>query len=76
MRQRVEPVYASDVEQAASLVEQYPRLSARDLLHLAVMLRVGVNRIISADQGFDGVTQLERLDPASLRMWRDRIAIA
>ncbi len=73
MRERVEPVYASDVEQAASLVEQYPRLSARDLLHLAVMMRVGVNHIISADQGFDGVAQLERLDPASLRIWRGRM---
>ena len=39
MRERVEPVLASDVEQAAVLADQHSRLSASDLLHLAVMAR-------------------------------------
>ena len=75
MRERVEPVYASGVEQAASFAERHPGLSARDLLHLAVMARVGTNRIISADRGFDSIPQLERLDPANLTTWRDQMGI-
>ena len=73
MRDRVEPVYASDVEQAASLADRHRGLSARDLLHVAVMARVSTNRIISADRGFDGVPQFERLDPANLATWRDQV---
>jgi hypothetical protein len=73
MRERVEPVYAADVEQASTLADQYPELGARDLLHAAVMNRLGVRRILSADAGFDRLPELERLDPADVGAWRDRI---
>jgi predicted nucleic acid-binding protein len=49
MRERVQPVHATDVEQASALADQYPDLSARDLLHAAVMSRLGIRRIVSAD---------------------------
>lgn len=70
MRERVEPVYQEDVETAAALADQYPDLPARDLLHAAVMDRLGIQRIISADADFDRLTAMERLDPADVSAWR------
>ncbi len=73
MRERVEPVQAIDVEQAALLADELPELGARDLLHAAVLSRLGVQRIISADAGFDRLSEMERLDPTEVEAWRDRI---
>jgi predicted nucleic acid-binding protein len=44
-------------------------LSARDLLHAAVMQRVGTERIVSADRRFDVIAWLQRLDPATVATW-------
>ena len=51
MHGRVEPVYAEDVLQAGMLANDYPGVSARDLVHWdwAVMQRAGAERIITAD---------------------------
>ncbi len=73
MSGRVESVLASDAEDAADLADQYSDLDARDLIHLAVMNRLGVTRIISTDTGFDRVAAIERLDPRRFSEWRDRI---
>jgi hypothetical protein len=73
MRERVEPVHAADVEQAALLADEYPELGARDLLHAAVMQRLGVRRLVSADAGFDRLSGLERLDPMNVEEWRDKL---
>jgi predicted nucleic acid-binding protein len=73
MRERVEPVQAIDVEQAALLADELPELGARDLLHASVLSRLGVQRIISADAGFDRLSEVERLDPTEIKAWRDRI---
>jgi predicted nucleic acid-binding protein len=73
MRERVEPVHAVDVEQAARLADEHPELGARDLLHAAVMRRLGVRRLVSADAGFDRLSALERLDPADIETWRDKL---
>ena len=70
MRGRVEAVCSEDVRAAASLADQHLSLAARDLLHAAVMARVGADRIISADQGFDHLPHLTRLDPADVSSWR------
>jgi predicted nucleic acid-binding protein len=70
MRGRTLPILAQDVELAAELAEAHPRTDARDVIHLAVMRRLGVKRIISADRGFDGVPDVERLDPARFEEWR------
>ena len=67
---RIEPVHVSDIDRAAETAQEYPRLGARDLIHLAVMRRLGVTRIVSADRGFDLVPEVERLDPARFREWR------
>lgn len=73
MRERVEPVHVADVEQAARLADEYLELGARDLLHAAVMERLGVRRLVSADAGFDRLSGLERLDPMNVEQWRDKL---
>ena len=37
------------------------RLSARDAIHIAVMRRFGVERILTFDTGFDGVPGVARV---------------
>ena len=58
------PLDEEDVQRARELAEEYPRLSPRDLIHLAVMLRHGLHEIISADRGFDRIREIRRLEPA------------
>jgi predicted nucleic acid-binding protein len=70
MEGRVEPVHAADIGRAAETAGQVQDLSARDLLHAAIMQRLGVRRIISADADFDRVPHIERLDPAKWSRWR------
>ncbi|HVZ72388.1 MAG TPA: type II toxin-antitoxin system VapC family toxin [Polyangia bacterium] len=55
------PIVAADVERAKAIVLGRKRLSARDALHVAVMEREGVARIMTFDAGFDGVPGLTRL---------------
>ena len=74
MAERIEPIYGSDVERAATLADSHPDLSARDLLHVAVMQRLGIRKIVSADGGFDQVPGIERLDPAKYGSWRRLVA--
>jgi predicted nucleic acid-binding protein len=50
----------ADVEQAAEIAGLQRRLSARDALHLAVMQRHGVERILTLDEGFDLWPGIER----------------
>jgi uncharacterized protein len=55
------PIERVDVEQAKRVLDGMPGLSARDALHVAVMRRREVNRIMSFDSGFDAVPGIERL---------------
>jgi predicted nucleic acid-binding protein len=55
------PVNLPDVERAKTIVFGNQRLSARDALHLAVMERQGVERILSFDRGFDDFPGIERI---------------
>ena len=73
MQGRVEAVQAADVEHAAGLADVHQELGGRDLLHVAVMDRLEVRRIISADTGFDRLQELERLDPAQLTSWQHSV---
>ena len=66
MRGRIEPVHAEDVTLAAELADLHPGVSARDLVHAAVMQRLGADRIISADTDFDRLEGINRLDPARI----------
>jgi len=55
------PVDAPVVERAKSIVLGPRKLSARDALHVSVMERRRVGRILSFDTGFDGLPGIERL---------------
>jgi predicted nucleic acid-binding protein len=60
----VDEVFAvelADLERAKGIVLGNARLSARDALHLAVMERNGVSRIMSFDSGFDGFPGITRM---------------
>lgn len=50
-----------DVQRARDILLETKGLSARDSLHLAVMERHGVQRIMSFDTGFDDVAGITRL---------------
>ena len=73
MRGRTEPVYAEDVDFAIELADRAIRASARDLIHVAVMRRLGVERVVSADREFDGIPGVIRLDPVDIDEWRDSV---
>ena len=58
---RVYSISRADVGSAREIVEQYPELSGRDCLHLAVMRSNGVSRVLTFDRGFardPGITVL------------------
>jgi predicted nucleic acid-binding protein len=57
------PITHAVVERMPGLVERYPALSARDLVHVATCLEEGISAIVSPDRGFDSVSEIRRLDP-------------
>ncbi len=59
----VHPIELDDVTRARRLVSAAPAISARDAVHLAVMQRRGMSRILTFDTGFDGILGIERLGP-------------
>lgn len=73
MRGRIEAVSAADMLAAAYSAATFLGLSARDLLHLTVARRVGANAIVTADRDFDGLPDIERLDPGDVPEWRERV---
>ena len=73
MSGRIEPVHGEDVILATELADRHPGVSARDLVHAAVMQRLGVSRIISADTDFDRLEGIDRLDPIRIEEWEDSI---
>lgn len=77
MRGSIEAVTAADMERALELTERYATrpgsgLAARDVLHAAVMIRAGSEKIVSADQDFDELAPegIERLELAEVETWR------
>ena len=69
MAERIEPVHGVDILDAAGMADTHEGLSARDLLHTAVMRRIGARRIVTADRDFDALDGFERLDPADVDAW-------
>jgi uncharacterized protein len=57
----VEP---NDMERALDLWHQHERLDVRDAIFAAQALNRGIDAILTPDQGFDEVSNLERIDPA------------
>ena len=73
MRYRVEPMYVEDVDLAANLADSHPGVRDTNLLHMAVMRRLGVYQIISPDTDFDRLPGITRLDPAQVGEWGDSV---
>lgn len=73
MEGRVEPIYPEDTRLAADMAGRYPGVSARDLLHTAVMIRLRTSYIISADTKLDQIPGIQRLDPLQVSTWRNEI---
>ena len=74
MRGRIEPVYVDDIERALTLADNHAELPARDLIHAAVMRRMGTDRIVTADTDFDRIPGIVRLDPADIDAWGASLA--
>jgi uncharacterized protein len=55
------PVGRADVEHAKDTLLRYPALSARDALHVAIMVRRNVAQLMSFDRGFDSYPGIKRL---------------
>ncbi len=49
---------------ALGMVRHYPQLGARDAIHAATAVAVGAPQLLSADQVFDAVGEVHRVDPA------------
>lgn len=60
---RLHDVQTADVGLALTLFETHARLTARDAMFAAVALNRGVDAILTADQDFDGIPGIERVDP-------------
>ena len=58
----VYPIEPRDVERAKELLVGLASLSARDALHVAIMDRFKIDRLLSFDAGFDTVKWIERID--------------
>jgi len=57
----IHPIELEDVTRVRRLVGATPTLSARDAVHVAVMQRRGISRILTFDAGFDGIVGIERI---------------
>ncbi len=69
MRDRVLPIEHRHTTRAAELLSQYAGLSARDAVHIAVMLDTGIDHVVTADRKFDLAPGITRLDPAQVATW-------
>jgi predicted nucleic acid-binding protein len=61
MVSRTADVTKADVDEARSLAGKHGTLSSRDCLHVAVMRRLGCDKIWSYDTGYDAVPSLQRI---------------
>jgi uncharacterized protein len=60
----VDQVFVVDqaaAERAKEIVMGYPKMSARDALHVAIMEGQEIDKILSFDSGFDGFPGITRL---------------
>ena len=57
------PVTEHHTSRALTLLLRHGRLSARDAVHVATMEDRGIRTILSADQDFDAIPGVDRIDP-------------
>lgn len=59
------PVTGEDMTLAMDLLRRYLRLTVRDAIHAATMIRNGLATIISVDEDFDEVREIRRIAPGA-----------
>jgi len=59
-------VTRDDLLSARELLQQYPRLSVRDAVHVGTMLQNGIKTVVSVDSDFGQVSGIRRVDPAEV----------
>jgi uncharacterized protein len=60
------PITHALLRRVPDLIDRYPTLSARDLVHVATCIHEGIVEIVSPDRGFDVVKELRRVPPEDL----------
>jgi hypothetical protein len=60
------PISDAVVRRVPDLLERYPFLAARDLIHVATCIHEGIRTIVSPDAGFDRVEEVVRADPGAM----------
>lgn len=51
-------IIPEDADHAKELLQNYSQISSRDALHLAVMYRSGIKKIVTYDRGFLGISDI------------------
>lgn len=59
------PITHALMRRLPALIEEYPSLAARDLVHVATCMEEGITDIVSPVRGFDTVRGIRRIDPAT-----------
>lgn len=57
------PVTIKEVNMAATFLEKYPNIEARDAIHIATMLTNDIKLILSTDKHLDDIQGIKRIDP-------------
>jgi len=60
------PISHALMRRVPDLAARYPKLAARDLVHVATCVHEGITEIVSPDRAFDQVAEIRRLDPVEL----------
>jgi predicted nucleic acid-binding protein len=68
------PCAVTDETFRRALEVDVPRLGANERVHVATCLENGIDVIVSADEGFDGVKGIRRVDPLDERARRRLLA--
>lgn len=59
------PIAKEHTTRALELLIEHRSLTPRDAIHVATMESHGLEFLLSTDQDFDGLNQVERIDPAN-----------
>lgn len=65
------PITGVIISQTGNLMKEYSDLVPRDAIHAAVVITEGLEGIISADQVFDSISEIKRIDPIDFVKGRD-----
>jgi uncharacterized protein len=60
------PITVEIIDRACRLLDTLPMTAARDAVHAATVLELGLDAICSYDRGLDAVPGLRRVEPAAL----------